>query len=366
MAETKGKETTMLQLRRIKTALVGAAVLLVSAYAVGAADYPDPVEGDYVIQGFKFHDGSSMDLKIHYYTVGDASGEPVLLLHGTTGSGKSMLGEGFAGAMYGPGQPLDASKYYLIMPDGIGTGASTKPSDGMRAGFPEYNYDDMVDAQHRLVKEGLGIDHLRLVMGNSMGGMHVWVWGVRYPDFADALIPMASLPGPMSGRNWMMRRMLIDSVRNDPAWNNGNYTEQPPNLRLANMWYGIATSGGNIALQAAGPTNAEASAYVDDKVANAKVGDANDVMYQWNASRDFDPTADLEKITAHVLVINSADDERNPPELGLLEKALPRMSHAEAYIIPASAETTGHGTTGSKAALYADKVAEFLAKVPND
>jgi homoserine O-acetyltransferase len=339
--------------------------LSLAAFAANAADYPEPVEGDYVIDKFTFHTGEVIeDLNIHYYTVGDPANEPVLLLHGTTGSGKSMLGEGFAGAMYGPGQPLDASRYFLIMPDSIGTGGTTKPSDGLRAEFPNYNYDDMVDAQYLLVKDGLGIDHLRLVMGNSMGGMHVWTWGVRYPDFADALIPMAASPGPMSGRNWMMRRMVIDSVRTDPAWNNGNYTEQPPNLRIASAWFGMGTSGGNQGLQAKGPTNKEASAYVDQRLANQKVGDANDVMYQWASSADFDPSNDLEKITAHVLVINSADDERNPPELGILEEAMPRIKNGQVYIIPASAETTGHGTPGSQAALYAQQVADFLASVP--
>ena len=335
------------------------------AFSADAADYPDPVEGDYVVEEFTFHTGDVIqDLKIHYYTVGDPANEPVLLLHGTTGSGRSMLGEGFAGAMYGPGQPLDASRYFLIMPDSIGTGGSTKPSDGMRASFPSFNFDDMVDAQHLLVKDGLGIDHLRLIMGNSMGGMLTWVWGVRHPDFADALIPMAASPGPMSGRNWMMRRMLIDSVRNDPAWNDGDYTEQPPNLRIASAWFGIGTSGGNQGLQAKGPTNKEASAYVDERLANQKVGDANDVMYQWASSADFDPSADLEKITAHLLVINSADDERNPPELGVLEAAMPRIKNGQAYIIPGSPETSGHGTTGSQAALYARQVADFLASVP--
>jgi homoserine O-acetyltransferase/O-succinyltransferase len=348
----------------LAAALCGLAPSLV-ALAADAADYPDPVEGDHVVEKFTFHTGEVIeDFNIHYYTVGDPANEPVLLLHGTTGSGKSMLSEGFAGALFGPGQPLDATRYFLIMPDAIGTGGTTKPSDGMRANFPQYNYDDMVDAQHLLVKDGLGIDHLRLIMGNSMGGMHTWVWGVRYPDFADALIPMAATPGPMSGRNWMMRRMLIDAVRTDPAWNNGNYTEQPPNLRIASAWYGIATSNGNQGLQAKGPTSKEADAYVDKTLASQKVGDANDAMYQWASSADYDPSADLEKITAHVLVINSADDERNPPELGVLETAMPRIEHGQVYLIPASPETSGHGTTGSQADLYADQVADFLAAVP--
>jgi homoserine O-acetyltransferase len=275
-----------------------------------------------------------------------------------------MLSDGFAGALFGPGQPLDASDHFIILPDSIGTGGSSKPSDGMHAKFPRYNYDDMVEAQYRLVKDGLGIDHLRAIIGNSMGGMHVWLWGIEHPDFADALIPMASLPAPMSGRNWMMRRMVIDSVRNDPAWNNGDYTEQPPNLRTATTWFALATSGGNQGLQAKGPTREQADAYVDERLANQKVGDANDVMYQWDSSRDFDPSADLEKIKAPILVINSADDERNPPELGVLEAAAPRIPTMQTYIIPGSPETSGHGTTGSQAKLYAKRLAEFLASVP--
>jgi homoserine O-acetyltransferase len=336
---------------------------LFSACGVNAADFSNPDQGDFVLKDFKFHDGTMMDVNVHYYTVGDPANEPVVLLHGTAGSGKSMMGPSFADALYGPGQPLDADTHYLIFPDGVGTGGSTKPSDGLRAKFPRYNYDDMVDAQYRLLTEGLNISHVRLIFGYSMGGMHVWTWSERYPDFSDALIPMAALPAPMAGRNWMMRRMLIDAVRTDPAWNNGDYTEQPPNLRIASVWYGLATFGGNQGLWAKAPTNAEASAFVDNRLASAKVGDANDTMYQWDASRDFDPTPDLEKIKAYMLVINSADDERNPPELGILEKEMPRVAHGQVYIIPSSPTTSGHGTP-TQAALYADKVSEFLASVP--
>jgi homoserine O-acetyltransferase/O-succinyltransferase len=275
-----------------------------------------------------------------------------------------MLSDGFAGALFGPGQPLDADQYFLILPDSIGTGGSSKPSDGMHAKFPRYNYDDMVEAQYRLVTDGLGIDHLRLVIGNSMGGMQTWLWGIQHPDFVDALVPMASLPAPMSGRNWMMRRMVIDSVRTDPAWKNGEYTEQPPNLRTATTWFSLATNGGDQGLQAKGPTREQADAYVDERLKNQKVGDANDVMYQWDSSRDFDPSADLDKITAHVLVINSADDERNPPELGVLEREMPRIKNGQVHIIPGSPETRGHGTTGSEAKLYARQLGDFLASVP--
>jgi homoserine O-acetyltransferase/O-succinyltransferase len=222
----------------------------------------------------------------------------------------------------------------------------------------------MVAAQYDLVKNHLGIDHLRLVMGNSMGGMLTWLWGTTHVDFMDALVPMASVPGPMSGRNWMMRRMLIDAVRTDPAWDGGNYKEQPPNLRSANVWYSIATSNGEQRLAEIGHTREAADAYVDQRLAEAKAPDANDALYQWNASRDFDPTADLSKIKAALLVINSEDDERNPPELDALEKGMAAIGHGEVYIIPASAETSGHGTTGSQAALYADRLATFLAGVP--
>ena len=353
--------------QHLVTRLCGAAAIALAATAVAqAADYPDPVEADYVIKDFSFHTGETLpELRMHYTTIGDPSGEPVLVLHGTAGSGTGMAKGSFADGMYGPGQPLDATKYYIILPDSIGTGGSTKPSDGLHAKFPSYNYDDMVDAQYRLVHDGLGLDHLRLIIGNSMGGMHVWTWGIEHPDFADALVPMASLPGPMAGRNWMMRRMIVDSVRTDPAWQNGEYTEQPPNLRIASVWFGMATSGGDQGLYAKGPTNAEASAYVDDRLANQTVGDANDVMYQWNASRDFDPTADLEKITAPILVINSGDDERNPQSLGILEKAMPRIPNGQVYIIPGSPETRGHGTTGSEPNLYAEQLSAFLASAPH-
>lgn len=331
-----------------------------------AADYPDLIEADYVIKDFTFHDGKKLaELKIHYVTIGDPSNPAIVILHGTSGSHKNMLSEGFAGALFGAGQPLDAQRYYLIIPDAIGAGDTTKPSDGMRAEFPQYNYDDMVEAQYRLVKEGLGINHIRAVIGNSMGGMHTWLWATKYPDYMDAVIPMASLPAPMAGRNWMMRRMVIDSIRNDPEWKNGNYTEQPKNFRLANFWYGLATNGGDQAIYARSPTNKQANEWLDAQLAKIKVGDANDALYQLDASRDFDPSTALDKIKAYVLVINSADDERNPTSLGILEKALPQIAHAQAYIIPSSTQTSGHGTAGGQAVLYAEPLAQFLSSVPN-
>ena len=344
--------------------LVSAALIAVAGSAQ-AADFPEPKTSEYVIKDFTFHTGEVMpEMRVSYTTVGDPSGEPVLMLHGTTGSAEDMLADEFAGALYGPGQALDATNYFVIIPDAIGTGGSSKPSDGLRATFPQYNYDDMVAAQYDLVKNHLGIDHLRLVMGNSMGGMLTWTWGVTHPDFMDALVPMASAPGPMSGRNWMMRRMLIDAVRTDPAWDGGNYKEQPPSLRIANVWFSLATNNGEKRLAKIGNTREAADAYVDQRLAEATAPDANDAMYQWNASRDFDPTPDLGKIKAALLVINSEDDERIPPELDTLEKGMAAIGHGEVYIIPATAETMGHNTTGSQATLYADRLAKFLAGVP--
>ncbi len=345
--------------------LLCSAAFALTAWSAQAANYPSPKEGEYVIQDFKFHTGEVLPkLNVHYRTIGEPSGEPVLVLHGTAGSGASMLLEGFAGALFGPGQPLDASRYFIILPDAIGTGKSTKPSDGLRMRFPKYNYDDMVSAQYRLVSEHLGIKHLRLVIGNSMGGMQTWLWGIQHPDFMDALVPLASLPAPMSGRNWMMRRMLIDSIVTDPAWKNGDYTEQPPNLRVATFWFATATSGGTHRLQGLGATSKEADAFVDKQLANQKTGDANDVLFQWSSSRDFDPTAGLDRIKARLLAINATDDERNPPELGIFEREMKRIPGSAVYMIPASAESSGHGTTGSTARLFAAPLAKFLSEVP--
>ena len=207
-----------------------------------AADYPTPKQGDWIARNFKFHSGETMpELRLHYTTVGEPTGQPVLVLHGSGGSAASMLTPAFAGELFGPGQPLDASKYYIIIPDGIGHGKSSKPSDGMKTAFPKYDYEDMVDAQYRLIKEGLGIKHLRLVIGNSMGGMHTWIWGVKYPQAMDALVPMASQPTEMASRNWMLRRMMLETIRNDPDYNGGNYTKQPRMMKYAIIAYGIAT-----------------------------------------------------------------------------------------------------------------------------
>jgi len=326
---------------------------------------PEPVEGDFVIENVRFASGETLAaMNVHYRTLGDPGNPAVLVLHGTTGSGAGMLDEGFAGALFGPGQPLAADEHYLILPDAIGHGESSRPSDGLRAAFPRYDLEDMVHAQHALLSGHLGVQHLRLVIGHSMGGMLAWIWGIEYPGYMDALVPMASSPAPMSGRNWMLRRLLIDSVRTDPAWNGGDYEQQPPNLRTANAWFTTATAGGDVWLQSEGPTRRAADAFIDERLATLQVGDANDTMYQWDASRTFDPSEGLGRIEAHVLAINAADDERNPPELGFLEQRLPRMAHAEAFVIPTHAGTRGHGTTASLAHLYADRLGTWLGSVP--
>ena len=287
----------------------------------------------------------------------------MLVLHGTTGSGTGMLAPAFGGELFGPGQPLDASKYFIILPDAIGTGKSSKPSDGMRARFPRYNYDDMVLAQYRLVTEGLGIRRLRLVLGNSMGGMHSWLWAVKYPDFMDAVVPLACQPSEMSGRNWMMRRMLIDAVRKDPDWKGGDYETQPRAVRVANAFWSIVSIGGSQAYYKAAPTREKADKLLDDRLAAPFTADANDFLYQWESSGDYNPAPGLGQIRASVLAINSADDERNPPELGIMERELPRVKGARLPLIPASEETRGHGTTGM-ARFWKTQLADFLASVP--
>jgi homoserine O-acetyltransferase len=340
------------------------AILCLIALSAALAQYPTPQEGDWVARDFPFHTGEVMpELRLHYTTVGAPAGEAVLVLHGTAGSGTGLLAPAFAGELFGPGQPLDASKFYVILPDAIGAGKSAKPSDGLRAKFPKYNYDDMVAAQYRLVAEGLGIRHLRLVIGNSMGGMHTWIWGTTHPEFMDALVPMASQPTEMSARNWMMRRLIIDTIRNDPGWKGGNYTEQPRALQAAIVFYGIATNGGSLAYHKMAPTREAADKLLDGRLAAPFKVDANDFLYQWNSSRDYNPAPGLERIKAPLLAINSADDERNPPELGIMDRELKRIPGSHLYLIPASEETRGHGTTGM-AKFWKQQLQEFLQTVP--
>jgi homoserine O-acetyltransferase/O-succinyltransferase len=344
--------------------IAGALAFTLTSVWASAAEYPAPKEGDWVARDFRFHAGEVMpELRLHYRTVGNPSGVPVLILHGTGGSGASMLTPAFAGELFGSGQPLDASKYLVILPDALGTGKSSKPSDGLRTKFPKYNYDDMVEAQYRLVTEGLGIRHLRLVLGNSMGGMHTWLWGGRYPDFMDALVPMASQPTPMASRNWMLRRMMIEAIRSDPEWNNGNYTSQPRSLRWASVFFAIATSGGTLAYQKLAPTREKADALLDERLAAPPPADANDFLYQWESSRDYDPLPGLERILAPLLAINSADDERNPPETGITERELKRVKNGRLYLIPASEDTRGHGTTGM-ARFWKQELRQLLETAP--
>lgn len=339
------------------------------AFALAAlpalAQYPTPKEGDWVVDDFKFHTGEVLPgLRLHYTTVGAPSGEPVLVLHGTTGSGTAMLTPAFAGELFGPGQPLDANRYYIILTDAIGTGRSTKPSDGLRARFPRYNYDDMVEAQYRLVKEHLGVKHLRMVIGNSMGGMQAWMWAERYPGFMDIAVPMASLPTGMSGRNWMMRKLLTESIRSDPEWMGGNYTKTPHGFRVALATWSMATSGGSQALFKAAPTREKGDELVMQRLNGPFSLDANDNLYQWESSFDYNPAPGLERIEATVLAINSADDERNPPELGVLDREIKRVKYGRVLLIPASPDTAGHGTTG-QAKFYKEALAEVLRSAPS-
>ena len=339
------------------------ALVLLSAVAL-AAEYPAPKQGDWVAHDFRFHTGEVMsEVRLHYTTIGDPSGIPVVVLHGSGGSANNMLTAAFAGELFGPGQPLDAKKYFIIIPDALGHGSSSKPSDGLKAKFPQYNYSDMVDAQYRLLSEGLGIQHVRLVIGNSMGGMNAWLWGEKYPGYMDVLVPMASQPTAMASRNWMLRRMMLESIRRDPEYNNGNYTAQPHSMKLASVFFGIATAGGTLNYQKLAPTREQADKLVDARLASAMTADANDFLWQWGSSADYDAAPGLEKIEATVLAINSADDERNPPETGLITQAMKRVKNGKLYLILASDETSGHLTTGN-AKFYKKELQKLLEEAP--
>ena len=317
-----------------------------------AASYPAPTEGDFTVKDFRFASGESLpQLRIHYRSFGtprqDARGvvrNAVLILHGTGGSGASLVREEFAGELFGPGQLLDASRYFLVLPDGIGHGKSSKPSDGLHAHFPRYGYRDMVQAQYLLLTQGLKVNHARLVMGTSMGGMHTWLWGELHPQFMDALMPLASLPTQISGRNRVWRRLVSDAIRNDPQWQGGEYRAQPPSLRTALQM--IWLLGSNPALrQQEAPTLAAADRVIDAVVSdNLKTQDANDILYAIEASQDYDPGPALEKIEAPLYAVNSADDLVNPPELKILEREIGRVPQGRAVVIPFSERTHGHGS----------------------
>ncbi len=326
--------------------------LLPAAASAGGQTPAEPAQGDFVLRDFKFNSGEILpELKIHYRTLGkperDASGtvrNAVLILHGTGGSGRQFLSKQFAEVLFGPGQLLDTSRYFILLPDGIGHGESSKPSDGLHVRFPHYGYHDMITAQYRLLTEGLGVNHLRLVMGTSMGGMHTWLWGERYPDFMDALMPLASLPVQIAGLNRMRRRMILDSIRNDPDWKNGEYAAQPRGVIGA--IYGLILMGASpLQYQKQAPDRDTADTLLGKMVqARLAVTDANDMLYQFDASRDYDPAPRLENIKAPLLAINSADDLINPPELGIMEREIKRVKRGGYVLLPITDETRGHGT----------------------
>jgi len=327
-------------------------------------------QADFVMRDFRFENGARLpELRIHYTTLGiprrDASGtvrNAVLILHGTTGSGRGFLSPTFAGELFGPGQLLDSATHYIILPDGIGTGKSSKPSDGMHARFPHYGYADMVLAQHRLLTEQLGVNHLVLVLGTSMGGMQSWMWAERYPDFMDGAVPLASVPSQIAGRNRMMRRLVSESIRSDPEWRGGDYTSPPHGLFGALEMLFMMTSSPRY-LQKIAPMRDTADAYIDSRIrAQMRTTDANDFMYQFEASGDYDPSPDLEKIRAPVLAINSADDLVNPPELGLMEQLIKRVPKGRYILLPITDQTRGHGTH-SLPAIWKGYLADFMARI---
>jgi homoserine O-acetyltransferase len=344
--------------------LAGLAVVVV---AMPASALPPPSEHDFVIKNFRFASGESLpELRIHYRTFGrperDAHGtarNAVLILHGTTGSGAQFLRPEFAGELFEAGEPLDAGLFFIILPDGIGHGKSSKPSDGLHARFPHYGYRDMVEAQYRLVTEGLGVNHLRLVMGTSMGGMHTWLWGELHPDFVDALMPLACLPTQISGRNRVWRRVIIDAIRGDPDWRGGEYSSQPPSLRTAAEMLFFMSSN-PVVRQREMPTLVKSDEVLDGFVAReVRALDATDVLYAVEASSDYDPGPALEKIRARLLAVNTADDLINPPELGILEREIKRVPQGRAVVLPLSEKTRGHGTH-TLAALWKQYLVELL------
>src|SRR5437667_7948942 len=340
---------------------------ILAASFASPADYPAPTEGDYTIRDFPFASGEILpELRLHYRTLGklekNAQGKTtnaILIMHGTTGSGAQFIRSEFAGELFGKDQPLDATKFFIVLPDGIGHGKSSKPSDGMHARFPHYGYLDMVEAQYRLLTEGLGVNHARPVIGTSMGGMHTWLWGELHPDFMDALMLLASLPTQISGRNRGWRRIIIDAIRNDPVWNSGEYKTQPPSLHTAAqiLWF---MSSNPVLRQKEAPTLVKTDEVLDKFVEQiVKADDANDVLCAVEASHDYDPGPNLEKTRAPLLAINSADDMINPPELGILEREIQRVPHGRAVVIPMSDNTRGHGSH-TVASLWKDELMKLL------
>jgi homoserine O-acetyltransferase/O-succinyltransferase len=352
------------------TTMILACVAALSCHAQGTGAKQElvPQEGDYVAHDFHFKSGETLaDLRLHYRTLGkqakDKNGRTtnaVLILHGTGGTGAQFLAPQFAGVLFNPGQLLDAEKYFIILPDNIGHGKSSKPSDGMHAHFPQYDYDDMVAAQHELVEKGLAVNHLRLVLGTSMGCMHSWVWGETYPDFSDALLPLACLPVQIAGRNRVWRDMIMDGIRNDPDWKSGEYTTEPAAALEVFRDISLIAGGSPIPMQKSFPTRDAADEYWHKYLgAGAKGLDANDILYQFNSSRNYDPSGQLEKIAVPVMHVNSADDFINPPELGIAEKYIQRVKLGKFVLIPASEQTHGHGTH-TWAAIWQQYLKELL------
>ena len=350
--------------------IIFAALFLAVMNAPAAeTNFPPAVEGNYVIHNFRFKSGETLpELRIHYRTLGkpaiDSHGivrNAVLIMHGTTGDSLQFFRPEFCDELFGKGQPLDVTRYYVIIPDDIGHGKSSKPSDGLHAKFPRYGYLDMIEAEHRLVADGLGVNHLRLVMGTSMGGMHTWLWGEVYPDFMDALMPLASLPTQISGRNRIWRRIVIDSIRDAPGWDNGDYQTQPYGLRIAaEIMYFMGSNPAHKAAEL--PTLEKADAVLNAYVASFSTNhDANDVLYAFEASHDYDPAPGLEKIKAPLLAINSADDLINPPDQGILEREIKRVKRGKAIVLPETEQTVGHGSH-TKAVLWKKYLVKFLKK----
>src|SRR5262245_18152645 len=353
------------------------ALCLLSIFLVAstarAATYPTPVEGDFAIRDFKFGSGETLpSLNIHYRTIGtpkrDSSGavrNAVLILHGTGGTGAGFLNQTFGGELFAAGQLLDATRYFIVLPDGIGHGKSSQPSNGLHARFPKYTYDDMVRAQHALLTDGLKVDHLKLVLGTSMGAMHCWVWGEMYPDFVEGLVPLASAPTQIAGRNRIIRKMIMDSITNDPAWMNGEYTSRPHDGLVGAVNLLMMMTSSPLQWHKNGPTRDAADKWYEDQITSRVANtDANDMLYQYNASRDYNPSPNLEKIKAAVLAINSADDVVNPPELGLMEKLMPRVKNGRYILIPMSDKTRGHGTH-SLPTVWGNYLAELLRILDN-
>lgn len=342
-------------------------LLLFCSLLAQAAEYPAPQDGTFVVKDFQFKSGERLpEVKLHYYTLGtikkDAQGQvqnAVLILHGTGGSGRQFLTPNFGGVLFGPGQLLDAAKYFIILPDNVGHGQSSKPSDGLHIRFPHYEYDDMIELQYRLLTQGLGVNHLRLVMGTSMGGMHSWLWGEQHPDFMDAVMPLASQPIEIAGRNRMMRRMIMDDIRTDPGWNNGEYQAQPHGLAAA-LDILLIMGSSPLQMQKQAPTREQADAqlekFVEDRM---KTTDANDMLYYFDASRNYNPEPQLEKIIAPLTAINSADDTINPPELKIIDKDILRVKKGKFILLPITDATRGHGTH-SLPAIWQQHLADLL------